>query len=115
MKGERGSIAPLGIGLLSISLALIFTLVCANSLYVLKNRLTATAEFAALAEARMGLTAATFLDESEYPEDYFVDEDYSSDQKTTEVTVCAIWSAPLPIVFSVTDAKICGHGAARAG
>jgi hypothetical protein len=115
VKGEKGSIAPLGIGLLSISLALIFTLVCANSLYVLKNRLTGTAEFAALAEARIGLTAAMFLHESEYPEEYFIDEDYSSDQKTTEVTVCAIWSAPLPIVLILTDLKVCGHGAARAG
>ena len=115
MRSERGSIAPLGIGLMSILLALFFTLVCANSMYLLKNRLTAVAEFAALAEARVGKTASEFLDESLYPGEYFVGSDSSSDQITTEVSICAIWQAPLPLVSDLADLKICGQGAARSG
>jgi hypothetical protein len=115
MRSEKGSIAPLGIGLMALTIALIFTLASANSLYVMRNRLTSAAEFAALAEARFGVTASDFLSEVKYSPKYFVDEDYSSDQKTTEVSVCTLWIAPLPVFAPVGALKICGHGAARAG
>jgi hypothetical protein len=115
MKDENGSIAPLGIGLMSIVLALIFILVCANSMYLLKQRLTSAAEFAALAEVSHSNTAAEFLDHAQYPANYFVADDSSTDQKTTEVTVCAFWIAPLPVISDLAEIQICGHGAARAG
>ena len=115
MRSEKGSVAPLAIGLMALTIALIFTLASANSMYLLRNRLTSAAEFAALAEARFGMTASDFLISAKYPPQYFVDEDYSSDQKTTEVSVCAVWVAPLPVFTPVGALKICGRGAARAG
>ena len=115
MKDDKGSIAPLGIGLMSILIALIFTLVCVNSLYLLRHRLTSTAEFAALAEAGQGTSAVDFLELANYPTDYFVEDDSSTDHKTSQVTICSFWVAPVPFLFVPTQVKVCGRGAARAG
>jgi Flp pilus assembly protein TadG len=115
MRDDKGSIAPLGIGLMAILIALIFTLVCVNSVYLSRHRLTSAAEFAALAEASHGTSAVDFLELANYPTNYFVEDDSSADHKTTEVTICTLWVAPVPFVPVATQVKVCGRGAARAG
>ena len=115
MKGDHGSIAPLGIGLAAILMATVFTVVCANSLYILRQRLTASAEFAALAEARFATPASDFLSTSDYPASYFVQGDSSVDNRTFEVTICSEWVAPVPLLEDLGQVLVCGRGAARAG
>jgi hypothetical protein len=115
VKGDQGSIAPLGIGLAAILMATVFTVVCANSLYILRQRLTASAEFAALAEARFATPASDFLSTSDYPASYFVQGDSSVDNRTFEVTICSEWVAPVPLLEDLGEVLVCGRGAARAG
>jgi hypothetical protein len=117
MKGERGSIAPLGIGLLALLLATIFTLACASSIYVLKQRLTSAAEFASLREVTDGTPAVDFLEETLQTnlEGAFVESDTNLDGVTFEVSLCADWKPPVPLPIDLSALRVCGHGAARAG
>jgi hypothetical protein len=48
-SNERGSLAPLGIGLAMISLALVLSILSAGSLYLTERRLTTVAESTAIA------------------------------------------------------------------
>jgi hypothetical protein len=48
-SNERGSLAPLGIGLAMISLALVLSILSAGSLYLTERRLTTAAESTAVA------------------------------------------------------------------
>ena len=48
-SNERGSLAPLGIGLAMISLALVLAILSAGSLYLTERRLTTAAESTAIA------------------------------------------------------------------
>lgn len=48
-SNERGSLAPLGIGLAMISLALVLSILSAGSLYLTERRLTTAAESTAIA------------------------------------------------------------------
>lgn len=48
-SSERGSLAPLGIGLAMISLALVLAILSAGSLYLTERRLTTVAESTAIA------------------------------------------------------------------
>jgi hypothetical protein len=48
-SNERGSLAPLGIGLAMISLALVLAILTAGSLYLTERRLTTVAESTAIA------------------------------------------------------------------
>ena len=115
MRSEAGSVAPLGIGLVAILLAAVFTLTNANSLYLLKTRLTAVAEFAALSEVRFATSAADFLSSTQNTGALFVEGDSSADSRTAEVTICTFWSSPVPLLSEVGNLKVCGHGAAREG
>jgi hypothetical protein len=117
VKGEGGSIAPLGIGLVALLLATIFTLVCASSIYVLKSRLTSAAEFAALREATEGASAVDFLSNTQQGnlEGAFVESDTNLDGATFEVTLCAGWKPPVALPFEIGALRVCGRGAARAG
>lgn len=115
MKSDTGSVAPLGIGLSAILLATILTLVSANSLYLLRTRLNFVAEFAALSEVKYALSASDFLSATQNSGSVFVEDDSSIDLKTVEVTICSLWSSPVPVLSQVGTLRICGHGAARGG
>lgn len=107
--------APLGIGLAAIIVAAMFTLSSANSLYLLRTRLNAVAEFAALNEVRNAMSAADFLSSIPNKADYFVAEDSSVDSKTAEITICTIWTSPVPLLSDTVNLTVCGRGAAREG
>ena len=117
MKGESGSIAPFGIGLVALLVASIFTLVCASSIYVLKHRLTSAAEFAALREATDGVPAVDFLSNTRQGnlEGAFVESDTNLDGVTYEVTLCADWKPPVAPLVDIGTLRVCGRGAARVG
>jgi hypothetical protein len=114
---EFGSVAPLAIGLAVLSLATILLVASVSSVFVLERRLTTLAEFAALSGAESGMSAVTFLEEAN-PQgfsDLTVAKDEISDGKTSEVVICASWSAPVPIIVKLGSRVVCGQGAARAG
>lgn len=114
---EAGSIAPLGIGLGVVSLSTILVLSSVSSLFVLERRLTSMAEFAALSGARYGLSAEEFIRDGgvNVVQNLRVASDSLMDGVTREVTLCALWKAPLPTFIRLAEVDICGAGAARAG
>ena len=114
---EAGSIAPLGIGLGVVSLTTILVLSSVSSLFVLERRLTSMAEFAALSGVRYSLSAEEFLREGGVNvfQNLRVASDSLLDGVTREVTLCAMWKAPLPTFIKLAEVEICGAGAARAG
>lgn len=116
-SAERGSIAPLAIGLALLSLATILVASSASSLFLLERRLTSLAEFAALSAAESGMTAAQFVEEVS-PKGFTslsVAGDEVVDGKTSQVILCAKWTAPLPSFIQLGSRNVCGHGAARDG
>jgi uncharacterized membrane protein len=116
-SAERGSIAPLAIGLALLSLATILVASSASSLFLLERRLTSLAEFAALNSAESGMTAGQFVEGAD-PRGFMslvVARDEVVDGVTSEVILCAKWIAPLPSFIQLGSRDVCGHGAARAG
>ena len=114
---ERGSIAPLAIGLLALSVATILTVVVASSLYVFHRRLTSVAEFAALAEVARGVDVREFLANGNNAADdnLVIRRDESLDGVTQEVELCGVWHPPVPVFASLTQVEICATGLARRG
>jgi hypothetical protein len=114
---EAGSIAPLGIGLGVVSLTTILVLSAVSSLFVFERRLTSMAEFAALSGLRYNLSAEDFIREGGVNvfQNLRVAADSLPDGLTREVTLCAMWKAPLPTFIRLSEVEICGTGAARAG
>ena len=114
---ERGSIAPLAIGLLAVSVATILTVVAASSLYVFQRRLTSVAEFAALAEAARGVDVRDFLVNGNNAADdrLVIKRDESLDGLTREVELCGVWHPPVPVFASLTQVEVCATGLARRG
>jgi hypothetical protein len=117
MKNERGSIAPLGIGLTVLLLATIIALVSAGSLYVFQARIKSLAEFAALSEAQTGLSVAEFLTETNQRQflNLIVLRDETLDGRTVEVAICASWSPPLKLFDLTGEKRVCGKASARNG
>ena len=117
MRGERGSVTPLAIGLLALSVATIMTVVAASSLYVFHRRLTSVAEFAALAAISRGVEVKDFLANGNNAADdeLVIKRDESLDGFTREVELCGIWRPPVPVLSSLTQVELCATGAARAG
>lgn len=116
MKSERGSLAPLGIGLFTITLALMLVIISASSLFVFQKRLTSFSESAALFIASTGEPIQNFR---ELSGDYALNgleaaASVAVDDRTVEVVSCAMWKAPIAIVTSLAQSKICSHAAARA-
>jgi hypothetical protein len=114
---ESGSIAPLAVGLVILTLAAVLSASSATSFFVLDRRLTALAESAALAELENGLSPKEFIIEGE-PRGFnslSVLKDERLDDLTVEVVICSNWTPPLPSVFLFLGRQICSHGAARAG
>lgn len=106
IRDEGGSVAPLGIGLVALSLATILTFTSASSLYIFHRRLVSVAEFAALASASAsasrGVSAGGFIRYSDatFTPPLWVIRDEIVDGATREVEVCGVWHSPIPIFVS---------------
>lgn len=121
MKGqdrneERGSMAPFGIGLAVISLTLILIIGAASSMFIFQKRLTNYGENAVLFVTQFGEPVEVFV--SRVGSQKFSSLSISSkelpDGNTVEVTVCARWAPPVPLVAALTEQRICSHATARA-
>lgn len=124
LRGDYGSLAPLGIGLSLLSVGLVIAVIAAGSLYVTERRLTSVAESAALAtlvnsktEEEFTSAARKFL--ASYPLDKLsrveLIEANSPDGESVRVRLCASWQAPvISYVFSDTGI-VCSEGLARRG
>lgn len=117
LRENAGSTAPLGIGLAMLSLAAILMFASASSAFLLQRRLTSLAEYAALSEARFEMPASEFLGKAGVSglQGVRVAVDQVSDGLTVEITLCSMWSSPLPGLVSMQNFEVCGRGAARAG
>lgn len=117
LSADRGSLAPLGVGLFALTMALIFVISSASSLFIFQKRLTNYSESAAL------YVAATGEDPQRFAVDYgvsgfrnlIVKAGNSEDGLTAEVSVCALWSAPIYLVGSIVEKQVCSHASARSG
>jgi len=114
---DAGSIAPLGLGLAALSLSSILIFSSVGSIFLLQRRLTSLSEFAALSGVRYELSAEDYLEESGLNSipGLRISSDSAVDGVTRQVTICALWKAPLPTYIKLPDVEICGTGAARAG
>lgn len=112
---ERGSVAPLGIGLAALSLAAILTFSAASSLFVLQRRLATLAEASALSAAANGGAVQEFLTiASPLPfQNLRIANESMSDGVTKEVRLCSTWQSPLKVIGIPLTREICGYGAAR--
>lgn len=114
---EQGSIAPLGIGLAMLSLAVVLVFTSASSLFLLQRRLTSLAESIALSEARYDLPPEVFLSKSGGHgfRDLRISLNEVRDGLTREVKVCSTWQSPVPTFTETVTIEVCGRGLARAG
>jgi hypothetical protein len=113
--GDKGSVAPLGLGLALLSLVATLTFSAAGSLYIFQNRLATMAEEAAVFEGSLAGDANDYLaiEGSELSQQIYVAKDENLDGVTTEVKFCAIWRWPLAFIDFLDDQTVCGYGAAR--
>lgn len=113
---ERGSIAPLGIGLFFISATLLVAISAAGSLFVFQKRLTNFAESGALFVASTDQSIEQYLEVANF--DQFTSLKASDrrlpDGKTVQVTACASWVAPMDILIKFSSREICSYANARA-
>lgn len=119
MRDERGSIAPLAIGLLLMSLATVGVVVSASSLFIEHRRLQTLAESAAVAGASRSMAVSEFL--ANIPVKYAnsfnnlrVSKEQRLDGKTVEVQLCADWLNPVATVFTSSKDIVCAEAKARA-
>lgn len=114
---QRGSMAPLGIGLFFFSLVFGITAVSATSMFVFQKRLTTLAESTALFVAAGTGDAASFLATigGTKLEGAVLDTSIDADQRTVVAKVCATWRAPVVTLSSFAKTQICSHASARAG
>lgn len=114
---ERGSLAPLGIGLALLSLTVVVAAASATSLFLLDRRLSTLAEFTALSVVSNGESAEDYLARSA-PVGFTnltVAADSMEDGLTEQVTLCAIWDAPIKGMIPLPSRLICESGLARNG
>lgn len=114
---ERGSISPLLISLLTISMAVLLVIVTATSVLIFQKRLTSMAEAAALWEEQTALPAEDFLVQIS-PENLgtvSIKSDSKPDSLTRVIELCAKWVTPISLPMLPTNAIVCSRGSARAG
>lgn len=124
--GEMGSLAPLGIGLATLSLALVLAVLASASLYLTERRLTSVAEATAISvliDAKgdlaqpLAVFASKWLQLQSLPglDQVQLMEVVSVDQRTVRVRLC---SASMPIfenyMFSEMG-RVCSEALARRG
>jgi hypothetical protein len=112
---DRGSVAPLGIGLAMLSLAAVMVFVSASSLFVMQKRLTTMAEAAALSEVSNGTSVSEYLLGAGVTgfHDLKIAKESQADGVTVEVTLCASWQSPIRVLNLLRMQVICSSGAAR--
>lgn len=125
-SSERGSLAPLGIGLAMISLSLVLAILTAGSLYLTERRLTTVAEATAIAvliDARGNLAqplspmASRWLATQPLWGLHQVQliEVSSVDQRSVRVRLCSS-SRPIFENYMFSDiGKVCSEALARRG
>jgi hypothetical protein len=123
---ERGSLAPLGIGLAMLSLMSVLAILAAGSVYLTERRLTTLAESSALAvlvEASGNLTqplgpiANQHLNQEATRGLHQVEivSVSATDQRTVRVRLCATWQPIFPSYMFSEIGKVCSEGLARRG
>ena len=112
---ERGSIAPLAIGLALLSLAAILTTVAISSLFLYQKRLLTLAEGAALFAVSTGEPAQGFLSQLTNSKlgEISVAKEQVIDGKTVEVRLCANWVSPFTLVGLPLTQLICAEARSR--
>ena len=118
MRDERGSIAPLAIGLLLMSLATVAVAVSATSLFVEHRRLQTLAESAAVASASRVMSVSEFLTNlpAKYADSFSnlrLSREQNLDGSTIEVVLCADWLNPIATAFVGTKDVVCAEAKAR--
>lgn len=114
-QSDNGSIAPLGLGLVALSLGLVFAISAATSMFILQKRLTNFSESGALFIAETGQTKNDFLNlvgVSNF-EQLSTYADVAADAKTIHFKSCSIWRAPIAILGPFSSAQVCSHASAR--
>lgn len=123
---ERGSLAPLGIGLAMLSLTAVLAILAAGSVYITERRLTTLAESSALAvlvEASGNLTqpldpiAKRYLAQEATRGLHQVEliSASATDQRTVRVRLCATWQPIFPNYMFSEIGKVCSESLARRG
>lgn len=117
LRDQRGSIAPLGIGLFIFSIAFSFTLISASSMFIFQKRLTTFAESTAIFVASGQGDSVNFLEQVGVPkfEQLRVSDNLAADSVTVVVSVCALWRPPIVTVDEFTKREVCSHASARSG
>lgn len=123
---ERGSLAPLGIGLAMLSLTLVLAILSSGSLYLTERRLTTVAESTAIAvlvDAKGNLVqslapmAYRWLQKQRLQGLYQVElvEVSSVDQRSVRVRLCSS-SRPIFENYMFSEiGRVCSEGLARRG
>lgn len=116
---DRGTVAPLAIGLATISLATILTLASATSAFVFENRVQKLADSLSLRLKSLNdisqITAQAQL--QSLSSDNFAVAQISklqmADGATVELELCANWKNPLTVISIPTTRRVCSKAAAR--
>lgn len=123
-NSEAGSLAPLGIGLATLSLLVVITMASAGSLYLTERRLTFVAEATALSVisnpfpiSDIRNSANEFL--SKHPLHGLTGvrliEASADDGKTVLVRLCSTWIPIIPSYMFSETGRVCSEGLARRG
>lgn len=125
-SGEQGSLAPLGIGLATLSLATVVAVVAAGSLYLTERRLTGVAESTALSvlieaegnlDQNLSLFAVRYLGATPLRglNQVSLVEAASVDQKTVRIRLCSVWRPIFENYMFSEMGRVCSEGLARRG
>lgn len=123
---EQGSLAPLGIGLATLSLATVVAVLASGSLYLTERRLTGVAESIALSvlieggeslSRDLGFLASRHLNETPLRGLHKVSlvEASSADLKTVRIKLCSVWRPILNNYMFSEIGSVCSEGLARRG
>jgi hypothetical protein len=112
---DRGSIAPLGIGLAIFSLTLIFVILASSSLFIFQKRLKNYSEGIALYVAETGESAQAYLDRvgAQNFQNLKVSSRFHPDGLTVQANSCARWTFPVPTLITSGSGEICAQASAR--
>lgn len=115
IRGERGSIAPLGIGLLAFTAIMMLTSISAASLFIFQKRLTTLAEADAIFVAGTGENSESFLAliDSDQFSNLQLSDELLADQRTVKAVACASWKSIFRVTLGVESQVICSHASAR--
>jgi hypothetical protein len=115
MRAERGSVAPLAIGLALLSLAMILATVAASSLFLHQKRLLTLSESAALYAASTSEPVEAFLSQVNHAklEQVSIAKEQIVDGLTIEVRLCSIWKSPFAVVGLPLTQLVCAEARSR--